>query len=89
MPTIGLSIGSGETRAYPAIEVTRAGGAVEDRIDGRRVTVRFDPAEETFRVDAPAEVEIVEGFWFAWMAFHPESSVYVAEPPGAVRERAP
>lgn len=80
MPTIGMRLGSGATRAYPAVEVARAGGLVEDRIDGRRVTIRFDSAEGTFRVDAPADIEVVEGFWFAWMAFHPESTVYVAAP---------
>jgi hypothetical protein len=89
MPTIGMRLGSGAARAYPAAEVARAGGRVEDRIDCRRVTIRFDSAEGTFRVDAPADIEVVEGFWFAWMAFHPESTVYVAAPSDAGRGSGP
>jgi hypothetical protein len=40
------------------------------------VRVAYDAEGETFSVDAPADVEVVEGYWFAWMAFHPESSVF-------------
>ncbi len=29
----------------------------------------------TFDVTAPSDVEVGEGFWFAWAAFHPETSV--------------
>ena len=32
-------------------------------------------------VDAPPEVEIVEGYWFAWAAFPPETSVFTARGP--------
>jgi hypothetical protein len=42
------------------------------------VRVAYDPEAQVFDVEAPPEVEIVEGFWFAWMAFHPEASVYTA-----------
>jgi hypothetical protein len=34
------------------------------------------PERESFSVEAPPDVEVVEGYWFAWMAFHPESSVF-------------
>ena len=37
-----------------------------------------DPDRQVFAVQAPPEVEAVEGFWFAWAAFHPETSVYTA-----------
>lgn len=78
-PTVGLRIAGGPARAYPAVEVVRAGGVVEERLAGRRVRVAYDPERETFSVDVPADVEIVEGYWFAWMAFHPESTVFAAE----------
>jgi len=78
MPTIGLRLASGPARAYPASELVAAGGTVRERFAGRDVTVGYDPEDQVFRVEAPDDVEIVEGFWFAWMAFHPESSVYVA-----------
>jgi hypothetical protein len=81
MPTVGLRLREGEARAYPAAELLRAGGSVADRFAGRPVRVAYDSENQVFDVEAPAEVEIVEGFWFAWMAFHPESSVYTAPEP--------
>ena len=77
-PTVGLRLAKGTARAYPAVELVRAGGAVEERFAGREVKVSYDPERESFSVEAPPEVEVVEGYWFAWMAFHPESSVFGA-----------
>jgi hypothetical protein len=78
LPTIGLRLGGGRARAYPAIELVRAGGAAHERFEGREVKVSYDPDREVFSVEAPPDVEVVEGYWFAWMAFHPLSSVFVA-----------
>jgi hypothetical protein len=77
-PTLGLRIPGGAARAFPAVELLRSGGSTEERFAGHRVRVAYDPEAQVFEVDAPPEVEIVEGFWFAWMAFHPEASVYTA-----------
>jgi hypothetical protein len=78
MPTVGLRVPGGGARAYPASELTRAGGSVEERFLGRSVRISYDPDRQLFEVDAPTEVEVVEGFWFAWAAFHPETSIYVS-----------
>jgi hypothetical protein len=43
------------------------------------VRVRWDAEGSTFDVEAPVGVEVIEGFWFAWAAFHPETEVYVSE----------
>jgi len=78
MPTLGLRVpGQGE-RAYPASEITQAGGRIEDRFLGRRVRIDYDDRRRVFEVDAPPDVEVVEGFWFAWSTFHPDSSVFQA-----------
>jgi hypothetical protein len=77
-PTVGLRLRSGAARAYPAVELLRAGGETDEDFEGRRVRVAYDAERRTFRVDAPPDVEIVEGYWFAWAAFHPRSSVFVA-----------
>lgn len=74
---LGVVVG-GEARAYPASELARAGGSVEERFRGRAVRIAYDSDRQLFDVDAPSEVEVVEGFWFAWAAFHPETSVYTA-----------
>lgn len=78
MPTLGLRLRDGTARAYPAAELVAAGGSVRDRFAGRSVRISYDPDRQTFSAEAPDDVEIVEGFWFAWMAFHSESSVFTA-----------
>ncbi|MBW2313261.1 MAG: DUF3179 domain-containing protein [Deltaproteobacteria bacterium] len=78
MPTVGLRLASGAARAFPAAEVVAGGGRVRERFAGRDIQVEYDPENQVFRVEAPDEIEVIEGFWFAWMAFHPDSSVYIA-----------
>jgi hypothetical protein len=78
-PTLGLRLAEDVARAYPAVEVVRAGGAVEERFAGREVRVAYDPERASFAVEAPPELEVVESYWFAWMAFHPGSSVFAAD----------
>jgi hypothetical protein len=81
MPTLGLRTAEGSARAYPAIEVVRAGGAIEERFAGHAVRVTYDDAAKIFAVAAPDAVEVVEGYWFAWAAFHPDTSVATAVAP--------
>ena len=80
MPTAGLRLPGGPARAYPAEELVRAGGRVRERFAGRPVSVAYDADEGLFRVEAPPEVEVIEGYWFAWAAFHPETEVFRAAP---------
>ena len=53
---------------------------VEEVFAGHPVTIRLESESESeiFDVTAPAPVEIIEGFWFAWFAFHPETTVFTA-----------
>ncbi len=76
--TLGLRVPSGASRAYPGAEVARAGGRVEEQFAGGSVVVEYDEQTDIFGFEVPDGVEAIEGYWFAWMAFHPESSVYVA-----------
>jgi hypothetical protein len=75
---VGLRLADGRARAYPAAEIRKAGGQVTDRFAGHEVRIEYHPADSTFDVSAPDEVDVIEGFWFAWMAFHPGSTVYRA-----------
>lgn len=84
-PTVGLRIPGRGSRAYPASELARAGGTVRESFLGHPVRVAYDAQRRAFDVEAPPEIEVVEGYWFAWAAFHPETSVYTAgaaPPPG-------
>jgi hypothetical protein len=78
MPTLGLRIPNGPSRAYPGEEIARAGGRVEDVFSGQPVSVTYDSRTKRFDFEVPEGIEVVEGFWFAWAAFHPETSVYTA-----------
>ncbi len=80
-PTLGLRQPGGRARAYPAVELVRAGGVVRERFAGHPVRVAYDPEQQVFEVDAPEGIEVVEGFWFAWAAFHPETSVFTSPAP--------
>jgi hypothetical protein len=86
MPTLGLRLADGTARAFPAVELVKAGGTVSDAIGPHAVRVGYDPEEQVFAVEAPDEVEVIEGFWFAWFAFHPGTSVFTA--PQAAPEAA-
>jgi hypothetical protein len=80
MPTLGLRVPNGPSRAYPGDEVARAGGRVDDQFANQSVVVEYNPETKRFEYQAPDGIEVVEGFWFAWMAFHPDSDVFEAPP---------
>jgi len=76
MRTLGLRLSDGTARAYPLAAVEQVGAPVEETFAGRRVRISVDPGSGAFQVGAPADVEVIETFWFAWMAFHPDSTVF-------------
>jgi hypothetical protein len=67
---------NGEARAYLGSLVTAAGGEIEDEIAGRKIHIAYDPDEAVFMWDVPEDVEVVESYWLAWKAFHPDTSVW-------------
>jgi hypothetical protein len=78
--TLGVRMPDGRARAYPLSEVIRAGRRVDDRFAGHDLVIRVEPGSDSFDVEAPAAVDVIETYWFAWLAFHPDSSVYRASP---------
>jgi CheY-like chemotaxis protein len=76
--TLGLRSSDGTARAYPSVELLRAGGSVEERFASHPVSIRFDPKSGEFETQAPEDLEVIESYWFAWSAFHPDTSVFVA-----------
>jgi len=87
-PTLGLRIPGVGARAYPAIEVMRAGGRAQESFEGRAVSVSWDPETGAWQLSAPDDVEVVEGYWFAWAAFHPDTTVFRASGAQGVEEEA-
>jgi hypothetical protein len=74
---VGLRSADGRARVYPADELRAAGGSVRDAFAGHEVRIDID-GNGGFSVEAAESIEVIEGFWFAWMAFHPKSTVYRA-----------
>ncbi len=80
-PTVGMRVAGGAARAYPGTEIVKAGGRVRDRFAGVEVSVEYDAEDGSFRVEAPEPIEVIEGYWFAWAAFHPGAEVWTAPQP--------
>jgi hypothetical protein len=79
MRTMGLRLASGEARAYPAAELERRSEGLVENFEGHPVRISYDVSSKRFDVEAPSEVEVIEAYWFAWVAFHPATTVYQAE----------
>ncbi len=76
---IGLEL-DGRFKAYPMSELTRTKGKTSDQFVGQTLSVEFDPASQSAQIKgADGEVmPVINSFWFAWYAFHPETEVYRA-----------
>ncbi len=75
--TLGVEL-QGHFKAYPLVELDKAGGKVRDTLAGHEVRIFYDRISQTaWMLDAEGEtIPTVMAYWFAWMAFHPESAVY-------------
>jgi Protein of unknown function (DUF3179) len=74
---LGLSI-AGKSRVYPFAELAKGSGTLRDTIAGQALTIYYDSAHRSALVknnDGDILPSVI-GFWFAWMAFHPDSEVY-------------
>lgn len=81
-PVLGVVI-DGVAQAYPLSELEKSGSVVQDEIGGKPVTVRFDKRGQSAEIfdEQGNQLPGVLAYWFAWYAFHPDTSVYRA-PPG-------
>jgi hypothetical protein len=77
----GVVVGD-TARAYLGSVLTREGGVVDERIDGKRVQVRYDSETGTFRWEVDEGVEVGEAYWLSWKAFHPDTQVWGDETTG-------
>lgn len=79
-PVIGLRLGD-TAKVYPFSELAKSGKSeIKDNVSGKSVTIVFDGSNRTGSIlDANNnEIPTVISYWFAWMAFHPQSDVYSA-----------
>ena len=75
---IGFTI-NGKAKAWPFVELRKAGGVVNDVVGDLPVTVRFNEEYESADVfDKQGKMlTSVTLFWFAWAAFHPDTELYL------------
>ena len=76
----GLGI-DGVYKAYPFIELDKNGRAhFEDSINGVTLSFSWDSANRNVTItDIDGNpVPAIQGFWFAWFAFHPQTQVFKA-----------
>lgn len=71
---------NGAFKAYPFSELKKAKGIVTDQVNGQAVRVHFNTrAHSAVVTDADGQpLPSVMAFWFAWVAFHPDTEVFTA-----------
>lgn len=75
---LGLEINN-QFKAYPFSEIDKSGKAlIEDEFAGQKVSIHWDRGNQQASIaDASGNtIAAIEGFWFAWFAFHPQTEVY-------------
>jgi len=74
---LGVTIG-GSAKAYPFRKMKNSTSPIQDRIGDSSVTIRFDGEHQTaVALDSSGNpLEAVQLYWFAWAAFHPDSSIW-------------
>ena len=79
-PVLGIEI-DGHFKAYPFVELGKAGDDVHDTLAGQQIVVKYDRQYHTaVAVDTQGELLAgVTAFWFAWYTFHPDTAVYRAD----------
>ncbi len=79
-PVLGVKIDDA-VRAYPIDTIARGDqGRIEDELGGHTISLEAsrDPNQVTV-VSAPDDARVVHTFWFAWVSFHPDTTIYGAD----------
>lgn len=75
---IGIEV-NGKFRAYPFSELGKTSGHILERFNGIPVSLVFDKTNGSGSAKSNGKpLQQVTAFWFAWYAFHPETSVYTS-----------
>ena len=71
-------VADGKARAYPLRSLKKSESPLQDRIGDIPVTIEFDNAHQTaVALDQNGDyLESIQLYWFAWAAFHPDTSVW-------------
>jgi hypothetical protein len=67
-------------KAYPFSELAKTPLPVRDTISGKHIEITFDRENRSAKArdDQGREMPTITAYWFAWYAFHPETTVFQA-----------
>ena len=65
-------------KAYPFSELRKVSGPVHDKVNGQALTIRFNRRTQSATAldDRGTPLLSFMAYWFAWTAFHPNTSVF-------------
>jgi hypothetical protein len=75
---LGLAV-DGKYKAYPFIELNKNNKNIfEDRVNGKRFSIHWNKKQQSgYLLDDDGKmIPIVQSYWFAWYAFHPETDIF-------------
>ncbi|MBS3919814.1 MAG: DUF3179 domain-containing protein [Deltaproteobacteria bacterium] len=74
---LGIEL-SGKAKAYPISLLRKNPGVLRDKVGGKGIEIEISPDGEVagVRDEQGQAIPSIFSYWFAWQAFHPETSVY-------------
>ncbi len=74
---LGLEI-NGNYKAYPFSELQKSRGIIRDNVNGQDLLIHYNKKEESaYITDTDNKIVTTTTlFWFAWVAFHPDTEIY-------------
>ena len=79
---LGIEV-NGQSKAYPFSELSQTNGTVKEIFNGKVLKITYDTANQSARIFDKDGNELpgITSYWFAWYAFHPETSVFKTPEP--------
>ncbi len=76
---VGLVV-DGRARAWPFSELARGHSPLHERFAGQAIRIEYDARSRTARIynARGGRLPAITAYWFAWVAFHPDTQVYQA-----------
>jgi hypothetical protein len=76
---VGIEV-HGHHKVYPYKELMKVEGGMEDKVGEQPLWIHYSPHKDFVAVQTPEGKTWphITLFWFAWLAFHPQSEVFMA-----------
>lgn len=85
---IGIEV-DGKFRAYPFSEMSKTNGHIKELFNGIPVSIVFDKTNGSGNAKSNGKpLQQMTAFWFAWYAFHPDTSIYTSSRTKAMLDKS-